>query len=73
LFPIRLLIDLLLFYFQWGQEKFYGRSVIEADRELVEQSCDKILEDTKKGDVAFLVVGDPLRLFQSIFYLSDHF
>ncbi|KAJ5975595.1 Diphthine methyl ester synthase [Penicillium waksmanii] len=40
-------------------EEFYGRPVIEADRELVETGSDDILADADKVDVAFLVVGDP--------------
>lgn len=40
-------------------EKFYGREIILADRELVEGGSDKILEDADKEDIAFLVVGDP--------------
>ncbi|GAQ41900.1 diphthine synthase [Aspergillus tubingensis] len=40
-------------------EAFYGRPVIEADREKVESGSDEILADADKVDVAFLVVGDP--------------
>ncbi|KAI9684731.1 MAG: diphthine synthase [Trizodia sp. TS-e1964] len=40
-------------------EAFYGREVIEADRELVELGSDEILKDAATLDVAFLVVGDP--------------
>lgn len=40
-------------------EEFYGRELIVADRELVEQQADQILEDARDTDVAFLVVGDP--------------
>lgn len=40
-------------------EKFYGRPVLLADRETVEQDADQILEQAKSSDVAFLVVGDP--------------
>jgi len=40
-------------------EKFYGRDVILADRDLVEQGADEILLSAKDSDVAFLVVGDP--------------
>ncbi|XP_031556330.1 diphthine methyl ester synthase-like [Actinia tenebrosa] len=40
-------------------EELYGREVILADRELVEQQADIILQDAKSEDVAFLVVGDP--------------
>ncbi|XP_014291652.1 diphthine methyl ester synthase isoform X1 [Halyomorpha halys] len=42
-----------------GLEKFYGRDVIIADRELVEMDADTILFNADKEDVAFLVVGDP--------------
>ncbi|PYH35273.1 diphthine synthase [Aspergillus neoniger CBS 115656] len=40
-------------------EAFYGRPVIEADREKVESGSEEILADADKVDVAFLVVGDP--------------
>ncbi|XP_055995104.1 diphthine methyl ester synthase [Sorex fumeus] len=39
-------------------EEFYGRKLILADREEVEQA-DNILKDADTSDVAFLVVGDP--------------
>ncbi len=41
------------------KEEFYGRSVIVADREMVESFADEILDGADTGDVAFLVVGDP--------------
>ncbi|XP_044264026.1 diphthine methyl ester synthase [Tribolium madens] len=40
-------------------EEFYGRKLITADRDLVEQGADDILEGADKSDVALLVVGDP--------------
>ncbi|XP_024426210.1 diphthine methyl ester synthase isoform X1 [Desmodus rotundus] len=40
-------------------EEFYGRELILADREEVEQEADGILKDADTSDVAFLVVGDP--------------
>ncbi|MCJ1287933.1 diphthine synthase [Xylographa opegraphella] len=40
-------------------EAYYGRSVIVADREMVESSSDQILAGADTSDVAFLVVGDP--------------
>ncbi|XP_054710685.1 diphthine methyl ester synthase-like isoform X2 [Uloborus diversus] len=40
-------------------EEFYEREVILADREMVEQDSNSILEDAVENDVAFLVVGDP--------------
>ncbi|XP_053673241.1 diphthine methyl ester synthase [Anopheles nili] len=45
-----------------GQEKleeFYGRKLILADREMVEQRADEILDGADSGAIAFLVVGDP--------------
>jgi len=39
--------------------KFYGKELVVADREMVEQGADEILEKAKVTDVAFLVVGDP--------------
>ncbi|MBU1704890.1 MAG: diphthine synthase, partial [Nanoarchaeota archaeon] len=38
-------------------EKLYGKKIILADREMVEQKSDDILQKDK--DVAFLVIGDP--------------
>jgi len=40
-------------------EDLYGRPVILADREMVEQGMEQILEEACTSDVAFLVVGDP--------------
>jgi diphthine synthase len=40
-------------------EAFYGKSVIIADRELVESGSDVILEGAETSNIAFLVVGDP--------------
>lgn len=39
-------------------EKLYGKKIILADRKLVEQEADKLLDEKK--DVALLVIGDPL-------------
>lgn len=41
-------------------EQFYGRQVVVADREFVEERADLILDAASKpGGAAFLVVGDP--------------
>ncbi|KAL8178259.1 UNVERIFIED_CONTAM: diphthine synthase [Gekko kuhli] len=40
-------------------EEFYGKELILADRETVEQNADTVLKDAHQCDVAFLVVGDP--------------
>lgn len=40
-------------------EEFYGRELLLADREAVEQNSDEILSGAEEEDVAFLVVGDP--------------
>lgn len=41
-------------------EKFYGKKILLADREMSEQGAEKIVEEAKKKEVAFLVVGDPM-------------
>ncbi|KMT07839.1 hypothetical protein BVRB_6g146510 isoform A [Beta vulgaris subsp. vulgaris] len=40
-------------------EKLYGKPLIVADREMVEEKADSILLQARDSDVAFLVVGDP--------------
>jgi diphthine synthase len=40
-------------------EKFYGKKIIPADREMAESKTDEILRDANKKDIAFLVIGDP--------------
>ncbi|KAK3688271.1 Diphthine synthase [Podospora appendiculata] len=40
-------------------EAYYGRSIVVADREMVESNSDEILRDAANVNVAFLVVGDP--------------
>ncbi|KAI2622315.1 Diphthine synthase [Hypoxylon sp. NC1633] len=40
-------------------EGYYGRSIVVADREMVESNSDEILHDAQTEDVALLVVGDP--------------
>lgn len=40
-------------------EEFYGKPLLLADRDLVEQGAEEILRDAAQTDVAFLVVGDP--------------
>ncbi|CAA2993587.1 probable diphthine methyl ester synthase [Olea europaea subsp. europaea] len=39
-------------------ENLYGKSIIVADREMVEEKADDILSEAQSSDVAFLVVGD---------------
>ena len=40
-------------------QKFYGREIILADRELVEQGADTFLNEARDKKIGFLVVGDP--------------
>ena len=49
-----------MFVSQEELETFYGRSLILADRELVEQGAGEILELARTQEVSFLVAGDPL-------------
>lgn len=39
-------------------EKFYGKKIVLADREMVEKQAEKIIAPAKSEDVAFLVIGD---------------
>ena len=41
-------------------EDFFGKKIILADRDLVENRSDEILNDAMNKDIAFLVIGDPL-------------
>ena len=40
-------------------EKFYGKELIVADRDMVESASDKIIDKAKTAKVSVLVVGDP--------------
>ena len=40
-------------------EKLYGKKIIIADRTTSEHGDEKIIEEAKKKNVAFLVIGDP--------------
>jgi diphthine synthase len=40
-------------------EKFYNKTINLADRTMVEQNSDEIIENAKSKNVSFLVVGDP--------------
>jgi diphthine methyl ester synthase len=58
--PISLIQDLSLgTWFFVTQEQFYGRPVILADRETVEQGAEDFLNAARSDDIALLVVGDP--------------
>ena len=41
-------------------EAFYGKSIVIADRHMVESEAEQIYEPAKEGNVALLVVGDPV-------------
>ena len=47
----------------------YGKEVIIADRELVEENADEILEPATDSVVSFLVVGDPFGCVRSFAYV----
>ena len=40
-------------------EKYYNKSIMLADRTMVEQECDEMLNDSDEKDIVLLVVGDP--------------
>jgi diphthine methyl ester synthase len=41
-------------------ETFYGKEILIADRHMVESEAEQIYEPAKSGNVALLVVGDPV-------------
>lgn len=41
-------------------EEFYGKSLILADRDMVENKADQILEEAKDSEIGLLIVGDPM-------------
>jgi diphthine synthase len=43
-----------------AKEAYYDKSLILADRDMVETESDEILRNAGTEDVALLVVGDPL-------------
>ena len=49
----------------------YGKPIILADREMVEEKVDNILSEAHGSDVAFLVVGDPFGYYQTFFFFSS--
>lgn len=55
----RLLSNFTLWLLTAAKEKYYGRSITVADREMVESNSEEILRNAQTEDVAFLVVGDP--------------
>ncbi len=40
-------------------ERFYGKKITPANREMSEQGADHIIKEAKDKDIAFLVTGDP--------------
>jgi len=40
-------------------EQYYGKPILEADRDKVEQEIDDVIESARNENVGFLVVGDP--------------
>ncbi|MBI4738793.1 diphthine synthase [Candidatus Woesearchaeota archaeon] len=52
-------------------EKLYGRKVLVADRELVENGSENIVKEAKDHDVAILVVGDPMSATTHTQFLID--
>lgn len=43
--------------------------MLVADREMVEQGAEAILEEARNSDVAFLVVGDPFGYYPTPNYI----
>jgi diphthine synthase len=52
-------------------EKFYGKKITLADREMTEQGEDHLLEEAQDKEVAFLIVGDPFSATTHIEFLKQ--
>ncbi len=52
-------------------EEYYGKDVILADREMVENNVQEIIEEAREKDVAFLVVGDAFAATTHVGILLD--
>lgn len=52
-------------------ETFYGKKIILADRNLAEQEAERLVEEAKKKEVAFLVIGDPFAATTHIELLKE--
>ena len=44
----------------YSLKKLFGKKVLKADRSLIEEGVERILEEARIEDVAIAVVGDPL-------------
>lgn len=40
-------------------EKFYGRKIVSADRKLIEEGSENILEEAESKNIALLIIGSP--------------
>ena len=54
-------------------EEFYGKKIILANRELMEEGADHIVEEAKNKDVAVLIIGDPFSATTHIEFLKSAF
>ena len=52
-------------------ERFYGKKIIPAPRELAEQGADHIIEEAREKDIAFLVIGDPFSATTHVEFLKQ--
>lgn len=50
-------------------EKFYGKKIILADRDLIESKTEDIVKEAKEKPVALLIIGDPFSATTHIEYL----
>ncbi len=52
-------------------EKFYGKKITQAGRDMIENGQERILDEAKKKDVALLIVGDIFSATTHHTYLSE--
>ena len=54
-------------------EEFYGKKIILAPRELMEEGAGHIVEEAKDKDVAVLIIGDPFSATTHIEFIKNAF
>lgn len=54
-------------------ERFYGKKIIVANRDVAEQGANHIVEEAQNEDIAFLVIGDPFSATTHIQFVKEAF
>ncbi|MDO8556388.1 MAG: diphthine synthase [Nanoarchaeota archaeon] len=52
-------------------EQYYGKKIIEADRTILENNMDQLLEEARTQNIALLVIGSPMAATTHFNYLLE--